>query len=183
MTTPARLSVADDDLVEHVSAEGVVLEVVTRAEFRRRRLRHRCTYIAVVTSDRELVVHRRAEWKDVFPGFWDVCFGGVCAVDEPWFDGACRELAEEAGLSGDLEDLGTVHYDGGASTGSVIGRVYLLLTDHQPTCPDGEVIELDRVALVDIGTWMQDRRVCLDSREVVLPLLLRRFGLAPPSSG
>ena len=86
---------ADSERVEHVSVTGEVIEVVTRSELRRRRLRHRCTYIAVVTTDRRIVVHRRADWKDVFPGYWDLCFGGICGVGEPWLPAAQRELLEE----------------------------------------------------------------------------------------
>ena len=70
---------ADDELVDLVDEDDNVVEVVTRAEMRARgeRARHRACYVAVLTSSDELVVHRRADWKDVYPGYWDVCFGGV----------------------------------------------------------------------------------------------------------
>jgi 8-oxo-dGTP pyrophosphatase MutT (NUDIX family) len=166
---------ADAELVEHVSTAGEVIEVVTRSELRRRRLRHRCTYIVAVTTDQRVVVHRRAKWKDVFPDYWDLCFGGICGVGESWERAAERELLEESGLAGDLVDLGPVAYEISAPTGPIIGRVFLLVTDAIPTCPDGEVVELDWVSLADLDAWLASRPVCPDSSAVVPPLLRRWY--------
>lgn len=159
------------ELVEHIDSSGVVLSTVTRAEVRARTLRHRCTYVAVVDSEDRLIVHRRADWKDIYPGWWDIAFGGVCDVGEHWVAAARRELAEEAGIEGEaLWPLGRVHYD--ADDGSLVGEVYLVRSDAEPSCPDLEVVEVDRVALAELDEWLDGRSVCLDSRQVVLPLLL-----------
>ena len=98
---------AASELVDVVDPDGRVLEVVTRAEMRRRRLRHRTVFVAVVDPDeRRLLVHRRADWKDTAPGWWDIAFGGVVAAGEGWDDAAVRELEEEAGVRAPLEPLG-----------------------------------------------------------------------------
>jgi isopentenyldiphosphate isomerase len=74
-----------DELVEEVDADGNVVRVVTRAQMRAEHLRHRCTYIGVMSTDgTKLLVHQRSFDKDVFPGWWDVVAGGVCAVGEDW---------------------------------------------------------------------------------------------------
>lgn len=167
----------NEELVELVDASGAVVEVVRRAEMRRRgaTARHRCTYVAVLTTDGRLVVHRRAEHKDVYPGWWDVAFGGVCGVGETWAEAAARELAEEAGISGvALSPVGQVLWE--ASDAALLGRVFLARTDAQPTCPDGEVVEVDAIALSDLPAWLHGRPVCTDSREAVLPLLLDHLG-------
>ncbi|MDG1088200.1 MAG: hypothetical protein P8P20_10715, partial [Acidimicrobiales bacterium] len=76
---PADLvAAAAAQLVEHVDEDGAVIEIVTRAEMRARTLRHRSVYVAVLDSDDRLLVHKRADWKDVFPGAWDLAFGGIC---------------------------------------------------------------------------------------------------------
>jgi len=159
-----------------IDVDGAVIGVVTRREMRARNLRHRCTYIAVVTSSGELVVHQRADWKDVYPGWWDVAFGGVCGVGEDWLLSARRELAEEAGISGaELEDLGPV-----AWKDLIVGRVFLARHDGGLTCPDGEVQQVDRVPLADLGGWLDTSEVCLDSIDLVVPKLRARFELGWP---
>ena len=166
---------ADGELVEVVDPDGTVLEVVTRQRLRAEKLRHRCTYVAVVTSDQQLVVHQRASWKDIYPSYWDVCFGGVCGVGEPWLVSAQRELAEEAGVTGqDLIDLGSVSYD--AEDGHIVGRAYVVRYDGPLSCPDGEVVEVDTVPAVSIDAWAQGRSLCPDSQLLVLPLVKRYLG-------
>ncbi len=158
------------ELVEVLDEAGAVIRVTTRAEIRAGNLRHRCTYIAVVDGEGRLVVHQRAGWKDVYPGYWDLCFGGVCGVGEEWEASAARELAEEAGIVGAvLRPLGAVAYD--ADDGHIVGRAYLARWSGPVTCPDGEVVAVDRIGLADLGRWLASRPVCPDSAAEVAPLL------------
>ena len=89
------------DLVDIVDESGRVVGTVTRAEMRARNLRHRAVGVLVRTAGGDVVVHRRSDWKDVWPGYWDLAFGGVLQPGEDWIDGARRELAEEAGIEAD----------------------------------------------------------------------------------
>jgi isopentenyl-diphosphate delta-isomerase len=150
-----------------------VIEVVTRAEARARgaAARHRACYVAVLTSAGELVVHRRAAWKDVYPGYWDVCFGGVLGAGEAWDDAARRELLEEAGIDAPLELLGAASWE--APDAKLNGRVYLARSDGPFTCPDGEVVEVATVPLPDLPDWLRSHDVCPDSVELVVPRLPR----------
>ena len=101
-----------DELVEVVDEQGRVTAVVTRREIREGTLRHRATYVVVVDSADRVIVHQRAPWKDVYPLYWDLAFGGVCGVGESWERSATRELAEEAGITGaELQDLGPASYE------------------------------------------------------------------------
>jgi len=172
-----------EELVEVVDEAGSVVRVATRTDVRAGNLRHRCTYIAVVDGDGRLVVHQRADWKDVYPGYWDLCFGGVCGVGEEWAESAARELAEEAGIAGAaLRLLGPVAYD--ADDGHIVGRAYLAHWSGPVTCPDGEVVAVDRIPLADLDRWLAGRPVCPDSAAVVAPLLaaLGPDGLAEGSA-
>src|SRR5688572_32371497 len=126
-----------EELVDLVDADDRVVEVVTRAEARARgaTARHRACYVAVLTSADELVVHRRADWKDVYPGWWDVCFGGVLAAGEAWDAAAHRELLEEAGIDVPLELLGRAGWE--APGAQLNGQIYLARRDGRFPCPDG----------------------------------------------
>ena len=163
-----------DELVEWVDVDGTVIELVTRRRMRAQNLRHRATYVAVLRAGREsgpeLVVHRRADWKDVYPGYWDVAFGGVADVGEDWEQAARRELAEEAGVvDTDLHHLGSGLYD--EDDGRVIGQVWVTQHDAALDCPDGEVVAVDHVPLARLDEWLSSHLVCPDSRRIVLPLL------------
>lgn len=165
-----------DEAVEEVDGDGGVVRIVTRAEMREHGLRHRTVFVAVIdeaTGD-TLLVHRRAGWKDVWPGAWDIAFGGVCGVGEAWVDAAARELREEAGLDAPLVELGAGTWEGDGVR--EVARVFLARTDAEPTCPDGEVVATATVAIEHLATWCAGRTVCPDSVDLVAPLLAR-----PPS--
>lgn len=171
---------AGDELVDLVDADDRVLEVVTRAEMRARgaTARHRACYVAVLTTARELVVHRRAEWKDVYPGWWDVCFGGVLGAGEAWDDAARRELREEAGVDARPDLLGVATWSG--PDVALNARVYVVTHDGPYTCPDGEVVEVAMVRLAALERWLDGRPVCPDSVDLVVPRLLK---LPPAPTG
>jgi 8-oxo-dGTP pyrophosphatase MutT (NUDIX family) len=162
-----------EELIDLVDADDRVVEVVTRAEARARgaAARHRACYVAVVTSSGDLVVHRRADWKDVYPGYWDVCFGGVLGAGEGWDEAARRELLEEAGIDAPLELLGTASWE--APDAALNGRIYLARSDGPFTCPDGEVVEVATVSPASLDDWVRDHDVCPDSVDLVLPRLPR----------
>jgi 8-oxo-dGTP pyrophosphatase MutT (NUDIX family) len=125
----------------------------------------------VLTSSHELVVHRRADWKDVYPGYWDVCFGGVLGAGEMWDAAAHRELLEEAGVDVPLELLGIESWE--APDARLNGRIYLGRSDGPFTCPDGEVVEVATVPLRALHEWLADHDVCPDSVDLVVPRLPR----------
>jgi 8-oxo-dGTP pyrophosphatase MutT (NUDIX family) len=160
---------AADEPVDVVDEHDRVVDTVPRSEIRARRLRHRAVYIAVVTSSGALVVHRRADWKDVYPGYWDVAFGGVLGAGEGWDDAARRELAEEAGIEAPLRELGRRQW--ADDDNPVVGRIYRADHDGPFTFADGEVTDVATVPLGELGAWLAGRHVCPDSVALVLPLL------------
>ncbi|MBX3312806.1 MAG: NUDIX domain-containing protein [Actinobacteria bacterium] len=152
------------EAVEVVDGDGVVVRIASRAEMRRDRLRHRCTYIVVVDAEDRVVVHRRAAWKDVWPDRWDLAFGGVAGVGERWEVAAARELAEEAGVTVEpaaLEALGGGTYEDDSV--AVVGEVYLVRHDGPFTFPDGEVVDHRRVPRDEVVAWITARPHTPDS--------------------
>jgi len=172
-------------LVDVIDEHGAVVAVVTRAQMRAEALPHRTVFIAVLDGEDQVIVHQRADWKDVWPSRWDVCFGGVVDAGETWRAAAVRELAEEAGVVVEPVDLrylwhGWFHASGPAVSLSEevheLGHVFLVRHDGPFTCPDGEVQAVDRVPLIDLGTWLDDHDVVDDSLALVVPSLIGTKG-------
>jgi isopentenyldiphosphate isomerase len=157
------------ELVEEVDAAGRPRRLVSRAEVRAGNLLHRAVYVLVVDAGGRLLVHRRAGWKDVWPGRWDVAFGGVAAVGESPADNARRELSEEAGVGAPLERLGHGRYEDAEVR--VMGDVFLARSDGPFAFADGEVVETAWVAPSGLPAWLAGRPVCPDSVAIALPLL------------
>lgn len=172
---------AADDPVEVVDADGNVVEVVTRARMRAERLRHRAVAVVVRRpDDGALLVHRRAGWKDVWPAYWDLAFGGVCGVGEPWLDAAVRELAEEAGVAVDPSALRPV--GSGSFTDEhvdVVAEAFEVDHGGPFSFDDGEVVEVAWVPWDGVEAWVAGREVCPDTLELARRTWLRRPTVRP----
>lgn len=158
------------ELVDIVDDDDRVITTVTRAEMRAARLQHRCVSIAVVGSDGRLLVHRRADDKDVWPGMWDIAAGGVVAAGEDYDAAAVRELAEELGVHADrLEPLGEGRFRDDAV--ALIGHGYLAVHDGPFAFTDGEIAEVRWVTREELTALMAAERFVPDNLALLLPLL------------
>lgn len=89
-----------DEIVALFAPSGKVTGAAPRSEVRTRNLWHGATAILVVNSRAEVLVHRRALSKDIYPGRHDFAVGGVLQAGEEPLESARRELAEEVGVTG-----------------------------------------------------------------------------------
>jgi 8-oxo-dGTP pyrophosphatase MutT (NUDIX family) len=159
------------ELVDVVDEDDVVVRVVTRAEMRRDRLRHRCVFVVVRSADGAVLTHRRSPHKDLLPSWWDLAAGGVVASGEDYDAAARRELAEELGVTGhELRSFGAVRFDD--ERFQLVGWVYEVVCDGPFVFSDGEVSEVRWVGLDDLRAVVtNDSDWMPDSVAVVLPLL------------
>jgi aminoglycoside phosphotransferase (APT) family kinase protein len=81
-----------------------------RSVMRAQNLRHAATGIVVRDPYGRVYVHRRTPTKDLYPAHWDFTAGGVVLAGEDPLEGARRELAEELGVTSELESLGESDY-------------------------------------------------------------------------
>ena len=162
--SPADRPASGDELVDHLADDGTVLGSVTRRAMRQANLLHRTVFI-VVTDGTRLLAHQRAPWKDVWPSYWDLAFGGVVGAGEEWTAAAARELAEEAGLAAPLAHLGETRYEDPHVR--EIARVYRVSSAGPFTFPDGEVVDTAWVERAGLDDWLAGRSVCPDSAAIV----------------
>jgi aminoglycoside phosphotransferase (APT) family kinase protein/8-oxo-dGTP pyrophosphatase MutT (NUDIX family) len=81
-----------------------------RSVMRAQNLRHAATGILVRDPYGRIYVHRRTPTKDVYPAYWDFTAGGVLLDGEDPLEGARRELAEELGVTSELQPLTEADY-------------------------------------------------------------------------
>jgi 8-oxo-dGTP pyrophosphatase MutT (NUDIX family) len=122
-----------------VDKENNIIRSAPRYIMRRDGLIHRATYILVFNSAGELFIHKRTFIKDIFPGFYDLCVGGVVVAGENYEVSAARELEEEIGVSGVLLKA---HFDfyGEYENQKVWGRVFSCISEGPFTLQVEEVI-------------------------------------------
>jgi isopentenyldiphosphate isomerase len=152
---------AADDLVDIVDEFDRVERVTTRFWMRRDNLRHRGVGIAVLDGDDRLLIHRRADDKDVWPGHWDLAAGGVLASEEDYLAAAHRELAEELGIvDAELHFVGEFRFVD--ESVDVITHCFIARYAGDIIFNDGEVAEArwvtaeEFVELADVLTWVPD---------------------------
>ena len=158
-----------DERVEVLDVDGRVVGVVSRAEMRRERLRHRAVFIAVLDATPRLLVHRRSADKDLWPSRWDIAAGGVVAAGESWADAAARELEEELGIRSELRHLGGGRHED--DDVKVVAEVFLARHDGPVHFVDGEVAEARWVDPLGLEELLASEVVCPDSVAIVRPFL------------
>jgi 8-oxo-dGTP pyrophosphatase MutT (NUDIX family) len=142
--------------------------------------------VVVLATDGRLLVHRRSDTKDLHPGWWDVCAGGVVGVGESYEAAARRELAEEVGIDdATIELLGPGRWDDVDS--AEVSRIYLTVHDGPYVAVDGEVAELRLVTRDELRELLRRERFLPSCRGMILPLVPGYDDLAatphPPDGG
>jgi isopentenyldiphosphate isomerase len=156
------------ELVDVVDEHDAVIATVPRSVMRCDRLLHRAVYVIVFDPQGRLLIHRRSDRKDIWPGWWDIAIGGVVSAGESWEQAVRREVAEEIGIeiataAGDAhpEPIGGGRYDDDHL--SVLGRCYRIVIGGPVTFADGEIVEAEWVAPGALRDLLGERRFLPDS--------------------
>ncbi|BCS99189.1 NUDIX hydrolase [Desulfoluna limicola] len=98
-----------NEMIEEVDAQGVPTgRSVARDVAHRDGLWHRTVHIWVVKGGKEVLLQRRAESKENYPGLWDISAAGHISFGETSLEAAEKELFEELGIAAHAEDLSYV---------------------------------------------------------------------------
>ncbi len=164
----------DEEVVALYDDGGRPDGIAPRSVMRAQNLRHAATGVVVRDPYGRIYVHRRTPTKDVYPAYWDFTAGGVLLADEDPLEGARRELAEELGVTSELESLGESDY---ADSHTTYHAYRYVTTWDGPITPQPEEVAygawlsiehlLDRLADPDVsfmpdtralfGDWLQER--------------------------
>jgi len=92
-----------DELIDILTPEGKSTgKTALKSEAHKNGWFHATAHIWFFTSDKGILLQKRALTKKVFPGIWDISVAGHIGAGEEILDGAKREVFEEIGLI--LED-------------------------------------------------------------------------------
>jgi isopentenyldiphosphate isomerase len=161
------------EIIDVVDRNDRVIGYASRAEVRTKKLLHRGATILCRNSHGAIYVHRRTGDKDVFPGMYDACLGGMVGRGESYEVAARRELAEELGIADAPLCFVFKHlYRGGDNP--CWTEVYEVTWDG-PVAPQAEEIALGEFMEVDsLRRRLEEWTFTPDGREVIERYLIDR---------
>lgn len=140
---------------------------------RRRGLMYRVNYILLFNAAGEILVQRRTDGKDQYPGLLDLAAGGVVRAGESYELSAARELAEELGVSVPLTTRFDLWFEDAtrAPAKRNWGRVFSCTHDGPFSLQPSEVVSVEFMP-VEAALEIDIARVTPDSRQVLMAYLL-----------
>jgi isopentenyldiphosphate isomerase len=95
-----------DELIDILTPDGQPTgKTALKSEAHKNGWFHATAHIWFFTSDKKVLLQKRALTKKVFPGIWDISVAGHIGAGEAVLEGAKREILEEIGLKLESEDL------------------------------------------------------------------------------
>lgn len=95
-----------DELIDILTPEGKPTgKTALKSEAHKNGWFHATAHIWFFTSDKKILLQKRALTKKVFPGIWDISVAGHIGAGEAILEGAKREVLEEIGLKLEDKDL------------------------------------------------------------------------------
>lgn len=109
MTSPDSVTSADnpDELFDLIDGNDQVIGTVRRGDAHRDPTKlHRSVQVLIFNTDGQLLLQRRSQRKDLFPGFYCASASGHVASGDNYATTAAREVTEELGANLSLTYLG-----------------------------------------------------------------------------
>ena len=95
-----------DELIDILTPDGKSTgKTALKSEAHKNGWFHATVHVWLFTSDKKIVLQKRAMTKKVFPGLWDISVAGHIAAGETILTSAKREVLEEIGLQLEDKDL------------------------------------------------------------------------------
>ncbi len=145
---------------------------VSRNEVHRTGLWHKTVHVWVMNTEMDILLQKRSQLKESYPGLWDISCAGHISSGESSLDAAIKELEEELGIVADETKLQLlfsqstqVTHHGGLYIDNEIYDTYLFL---EPVSIENIRIhpdEVERVQYVSFRTFFDG--ICKNSNDFV----------------
>lgn len=95
-----------DEIIDILTSDGKPTgKTALKSEAHKNGWFHATVHIWLFTSDKKILLQKRALTKKVFPGLWDISVAGHIGAGESILTSAKREVLEEIGLELEEKDL------------------------------------------------------------------------------
>jgi len=95
-----------DELIDILTSEGKPTgKIALKSEAHKKGWFHATVHIWLYTTDKKILLQKRALTKKVFPGLWDISVAGHIGAGEAVLTSAKREVFEEIGLRLNEDDF------------------------------------------------------------------------------
>jgi 16S rRNA (adenine1518-N6/adenine1519-N6)-dimethyltransferase len=130
-----------------------VLRKAPRSEVHREKSLHRAVHVFLFRPGGQMLIHRRTQTKEEFPGVWTSSCSGHVSAGETYDETAPRELWEELKVAAkSLQRL--QKFSACESTSWEFTTLYRITTTVDPEPDEAEIAEIRWMALPDIYAWM-----------------------------
>lgn len=94
------------ELIDVVDKDNQIVDSLPRKVVHERGLPHRTVMFFVMDNRGKILVTKRTENKDFFPGYWSIVLGGHVSSGETYEEALVSEMREELGAKGDYVEIG-----------------------------------------------------------------------------
>ncbi len=94
------------EYLDVVNEENEVIDKKPRKEVHEKCLPHRTVMFFVKSKDDKILVTKRSEDKEFFPGYWSIVLGGHVVSGDTYEETISKEMKEEINTIGEFTKLG-----------------------------------------------------------------------------
>jgi isopentenyldiphosphate isomerase len=165
----------NEENLYHVDENDVEIGKVLKSEIRKNKLLSRSSIVLVFNPKGEILVHKRAETKDLFPDYYDMFIGGGVTYGESYDEAAIRETKEEIGAAKvQLVFLFKYKYDQGDNKSFF--QVYKSVYSGAINFQKEEIESGEFVSIEELQKMIKEEKFCTDSVEMFEKYLKEYYG-------
>ena len=147
------MSDVGEEWFDVVDEHDQVIDRQRRIDVHRLELRHRAVHVFVRRADGRLLIHKRTESKEEFPGVWTSSASGHVSSGEDYTTAADRELTEELGITVELHRCHK--FDASPATSMEFTELFECRWDGEVTADPVEIQAIEWAEINDLAGRIQ----------------------------